>query len=462
MLPREWLDSVVVPIYKKSMRCDPLNYRPISLTSVPCKVLERLIAKHLMQYLDTNSLLSNHQYGFRSKHSTCDQLIITYNDITKFVDSGCIVDLVFFDFTKAFDKVSHGVLLGKLGDIGVCPQILFWISQFLCERSMKVVISGRPSNSRRVTSGVPQGSVLGPLLFLIYINHAVSHLHCYYKIFADDIKLYLTCRSGELSVAEVNLQQNVDTLIGTSESWGLSMNVSKCVCIRFCSRSHAIPYEGNSPYHINNEYIQFALSHPDLGITIDRSLKFHSHIKRIVNTCNGLITNLLGSTLCRDPAFMMNIFKSYIRPQLEYSSSLWNLGFLGDTRSLESVQRRWTREVRDMGDISYQNRLQSLNLFSFQGRLLRSDMILTWKIFNGKCAISPEQVFIMDNSITRGHRFKIFLPRVNLEICRRFFPVRVVQTWNSLGDDTVSCDTLNGFKSLLHRDLGERLYEFLD
>ena len=158
---------------------------------------------------------------------------------------------------------------------------------------------------------------------------------------------------------------------------------------------------------------------------------------------------------------MMNIYKSYIRPQLEYCSQLWNLGYIGDTKSLERVQKRWTKAVYGLEELPYPDRLRRLNLFSFQGRLLRGDMILVWKIFNGKCAISPEQVFTMDNFITRGHRFKIFVPRTRLDARKRFFPVRVVQTWNSLGHDTVDCTTLDSFKSLLHRDLANRLYDTL-
>ena len=383
--------------------------------------------------------------------------------MTGFVDRGLVVDLVFFDYSKAFDKVCHQVLLAKLYDLGICPQIVSWIRGFLVTREMKVRVSGSLSHSESVRSGVPQGSVLGPLLFLLYVNHVVSMLSCNFKIFADDIKLYLSFDSNNSSLGVQVAQNDIDILVNTSSSWGLMMNAAKCVCIRFSPRGCNLPYVGISPYKIAHETINFVESHSDLGIQIDRSLKFHSHIGRSVRIANGVTSNILGCTLNRDLDFVMNIYKFHVRPLLEYGSPLWNVGYHGDIKLLERVQRRWTKAVTGLSDMPYNLRLQRLNLFSFQGRLLRTDLIMVWKIFHDKCALHPDHLFTVDNfSRTRGHQFKLFVPRVNLEVRKRFFSVRVVSIWNSLSEDTVSSDCITSFKRLLHRDLGQLLYDFID
>ena len=461
ILPVEWRSSMVVPIFKKSSRYDPLNYRPISLTSVVCKSLERIIVSHLMDYLDSNQLLSSEQFGFRKAYSTCDQLLATYNYITSQVDDGKIVDLIFFDYSKAFDVVCHVILLQKLLELGIDGNILNWISSFLTNRTMQVKVANSFSRSARVTSGVPQGSVLGPILFLIYINHVVSGLNCYYKIFADDIKLYLGFTPSSCTSSQYEFQHCINKLVSTSRSWGLSMSPHKCVAIRFSPKSCSEPFTGPSPYLINDRPIEFVEAHADLGVVVDRSLKFHAHVKKAVAIAGGLTTNILSSTLCRDASFLMNIYTSHVRPKLEYGSSLWNVRYIGDLQLLERVQRRWTRAVEGLSDLSYNDRLRRLDLFSFQGRLLRADLVLVWKIIHGHCGINPETLFtFLSDTATRGHPYKLYVQRANLEIRRRFFSLRVVTAWNSLTAETVCAESLDTFKRLLHRDLGEQLFEF--
>ena len=280
-------------------------------------------------------------------------------------------------------------------------------------------------------------------------------------MFADDLKLYLSFNKRDALYAVDQGQSNIDQLVRAGEAWGLKMNASKCVCIRFSRRGHQDFLSHLPMYKINNQMISFVESHRDLGITVDSCLKFHMHIKNRVNFINSLTTNILSCTLSRDPEFLLSIYTLHIRPLIEYGSCLWNTGYIGDLKLLERIQRRWTRSVEGMEELPYWERLRALNLFSLQGRFLRADLILVYKIFHGLCALKPENLFQAANNVhTRGHRFKIYAPLTNLEIRRRFFAVRVVAHWNALGQDTVEATSLESFKSLLHRDLADSLFEF--
>ena len=208
--------------------------------------------------------------------------------------------------------------------------------------------------------------------------------------------------------------------------------------------------------------MKFSACHTDLGVKVDNQLKFHDHIRKTANICNALTTNILSSTLCRNPDFILATYLSLIRPKLEYASTVWHSGYLGDLRLLERVQRRWTRSILGMGELTYGERLRRLDLFSVQGRLLRADLILTWKIFAGECAIQQPQLFTLNDSSRRGHSKKIYVPRTCRDVRKWFFSVRVVKAWNSLSEQAVSSTSLNQFKTFLHRDLGQQLYEYAE
>ena len=197
LLPQDWTVARVVPIYKKGDRQSPSNYRPISLTAVPCKILESLIRDQMLSHLTEQRLLSEHQHGFRPKRSCSTQLLEVLDAWTRELECGNPVDVVYLDFQKAFDSVPHLRLLSKLRSYGITGKLLDWIASFLTGRKQQVVLEGHRSDWSDVASGVPQGSVLGPLLFLVYVNDLPDIIQCGIKLFADDTKMYTSVSSTD-------------------------------------------------------------------------------------------------------------------------------------------------------------------------------------------------------------------------------------------------------------------------
>lgn len=462
-LPILWKKSIIIPIHKKGTKCDPLNYRPLSMTSIPCKKLETLIVSELQKYLELHSIISPHQFGFRAGHTTTDQLTMVYDDVSKRVDLGSVVDMIFFDFSKAFDVVSHDILLQKLFHLGIRGQVLSWLSDFLIGRSMCVEVSGVQSAPRPVLSGVPQGSVLGPVLFLIYINNIADSLSSQYKIFADDLKMYCTIPHSSPETyyhATSMCQSDIHKLHVVGSSWGLSMNSSKCAVMRFNRRGTTLP---PPQYTLDQTQLSVVTSHKDLGVVVDSNLKFHSHVSVTAHKAGGLAHNLLRSTVCRTPEFMVSLFTTHVRPIIDYCSSVWNTGYHHDIRILEAVQRRWTKQIYGLAELDYGQRLKTLSLYSIQGRLLRTDLILYWKILTGRSSIPPELLFQFAPSHgTRGHPLKLVVPRCNTDLRRRSFSVRRISEWNGLPKTVVLSSSINVFKRTLAEHLGSKLYEYLD
>ena len=423
--------------------------------------MEQIICRHISDYLETHNQLSPQQFGFRSGRSTQDQLLLTYDFVSKQTDDGNTTDVILFDFTKAFDVVVHNILIDKLRCLGIKGVILHWIQDFLSNRTMGVCIRGHTSHSEEVISGVPQGSVLGPMLFLIYINSVASDLTCQYKVFADDLKIYACTNQHQNSATSLvmthSIQQDISLLAATSLSWGLKLNVKKCAVLHFSRHS-----DQTSPlYVLGNHSLPNTLSAVDLGVIIDTSLKFHSHVQSVAQKANRLAYSLLKSTVCRSREFMIFLLTTHIRPILEYCSCLWATDYVGDLRLLENIQRRWTKQIDGIKSLSYSERLATLQLYSVQGRLLRADLIQYWKILNRKSCISPGDIFLLSpETRTRGHRLKLFYPTINTDVRKRSFSVRRIHIWNSLPALAVCAQDLSTFKRMLDEHIHDMLYAF--
>ena len=240
------------------------------------------------------------------------------------------------------------------------------------------------SQPRPVLSGVPQGSVLGPLLFLVYVNSIASELSCSHKIFADDLKIYACVEypnsPEHAPSSSTTIQRDIDILSSTAASWGLHMNVKKCAVLRFSRFSSLL---GPPLYTLYGQPIPCLSSSTDLGVLVDTDLKFHGHVQKIAHKAGGLAHSFLRSTVCRSQQFMLFLLTTHIRPLVEYCSCVWRTGFVQDSRLLERIQRHWTKQTDGMALLPYGERLKLLNLYSIQGRLLRADLIQCWKIFHG-------------------------------------------------------------------------------
>ena len=457
-VPSLWKYSSISPIFKKGSHADPLNYRPISLTSICSKTMERILANAINEYLDSNNLLSDSQFGFRAGRSVQEQLLLTYDQITRDYDEGKIVELVLFDFSKAFDLVPHSIILEKLQLLGFQNPILGWMDDFLKGRHMRVAVSGVVSSPRPVPSGVPQGSVLGPLLFIIFINYLIHDLQSFSNLFADDLKIYFGMHRDPVSYANGirSIQTDIDLLVARASSWGLTFAPHKCIRLRFVRHFRDTPLP--LPLYLNNTQLVVSETARDLGVTVDSELRFHNQIAQTQAKAFGMSNNILRGTICRSPEFMKVIFISHVRPLLDCCSPVWNTDYILDIKSLESVQRHWTKKINGFSELSYHERLQRLSLFSIWGRLLRADLIMVWKITHGLVPCLTDILPRSTISFTRGHPYKLAVTRSESDARKRFFSNRVVTTWNNLPTNVVMSSSLPIFKSRLHSSLGELLY----
>ena len=316
-LPQDWLTANIAPIYKKGDKSKPSNYRPVSLTAVTCKVLEHIIHTNIIKHCNTHNIITDRQHGFRTQHSCESQLIITTEEIQRKLDKRKQVDMIILDFSKAFDTVAHNRLLAKLQAYGITSKTQNWICKWLKFRSQRVVIDGEISKEVPVLSGVPQGTVLGPLMFLLYINDISSDITSQIRLFADDCVLYREINSE----ADTKLlQKDLDKLVSWSHTWQMQFNTDKCHSLSIHRKQNPI----QCTYTMENKNLTAVQSHPYLGIELQQDFKWTKQIENTTfkaqRTLNTLKRNLKqASSTVRSQAY-----KTLVRPQLEYASAVWD------------------------------------------------------------------------------------------------------------------------------------------
>ena len=374
-IPTDWKVANVVPIFKSGKNNLADNYRPISLTSVVVKILERLIHKHIMKYLTDFQLLNDNQHGFRPSRSCVTQLLQLVHEWLQALDKLGSVDAVFLDFAKAFDKVSHAHLLYKLECYGIKGQILNWLRDFLTSRKQRVVIEGQASDWLSVTSGVPQGSILGPLLFLAYINDLPYSVTCNSDLFADDTVLHRFIENG--SDCDL-LQEDLTSASEWCKSWLVTLKTEKCEVLHITRKRDPIRCQ----YSLNNILLPEVDQHKHLGLWLESSLSWDYHINSICAKANkvlGLIKRTFGSS---KKTGIKTAFKALIIPILEYACPVWNPYLVKHTKAIEAIQRRASRLICGP-DKEYPERLLELKWDSLELRRKYLSLVQMYKIIFG-------------------------------------------------------------------------------
>ena len=442
-MPDDWKLANVTPIFKKGSKTLPCNYRPISLTSVVCKLLETLIRDKLISHLEENHLLKNTQHGFRNKRSCLTNLLDFSYDIMNLYDESKAVDIIYLDFQKAFDKVPHKRLLIKLKSHGIQGDVLRWIENWLKNRKQRVVINGKASEWTNVTSGVPQGSVLGPVLFLVYINDIDEGVTSIISKFADDTKIANAVVSND---QVIEMQNNLNKLLEWGQTWQMNYNTDKCKVLHIGYRN------AKANYTLDGSQLKKVDSEVDLGVTISSNLKPSQQCSEVVKKANKVIGLIGRSFEYKSKDTILTLYNSLVRPLLEYCVQAWCPYYQKDIEKLERVQRRVTKMVPSLRNKSYEDRLKELNLFSLTQRRLRGDLIQVFKIIKGIDNIDCSKYFTLDfSNYTRGNGCKIVGKPFNSHESKNNFFHRTVNLWNGLPRDVIDCNTVEAFKRRLDK-----------
>ena len=455
-VPMFYKETLITPLYKKGDRARAVNYRPVALTSHVIKVYERILRSVMVDYIDRNGLLCDNQHGFRSGRSCLTQLLSHVDDIVKGLINGADTDAIYLDFAKAFDKVDHRLLLAKMRKLGFHEKLVEWIDSFLSNRKQSVVLDGVSSFAAVILSGVPQGTVLGPLLFIIFINDMkLCVMGSIIRFFADDTRILRHIFSLEDVDA---LQKDLYCVLEWAKCNNMALHENKFELLVHKHSSQSSLFE--LPFTMLTQTYQVSSGNillpteavKDLGVMVTSDLSWKPHVSIIAQRATKVAAWVLSAFKTRDKCTMLTLYKSIVRSHLEYCCPLWNSSSNSNIQQLEGVQRSFTSRIDSVKHLDYWQRLKALNLMSLQRRRERYTIIHVWKILHGRC---PNDVGIKFLE-TKRHGKKAVVPSLakssskrNQTVYDSSFAVTGPRLWNTIPPHLHSIEDPDHFKSML-------------
>ena len=439
-VPSDWKIAHIVPIYKKGDAQLASNYRPVSLTSVICKILERIIREQILNYAFEHNLFPKDQHGFLPKRSTVTNMLECLEKWTSNFDQGFQTDVIYLDYSKCFDTVVHSKLLYKLSHYGFEGTALQWLESFLSNRSQIVKINGAFSHPKEVISGVPQGTVLGPVLFLFYSADLQKEIkYSDISMYADDTKLFkkIQCENDYLL-----LQEDLNSASNWANAWQLKLNPIKTNVLTIGTARI------DSKYFLNGSLVQKVDRICDIGITVQSNLKNTIHCNKLIQKAHFSMKNIFNTFKGHSAEFYVKLYVSYVRPILESACQVWSPIIKDNIDSIESVQRYFTRRLPGMRDVPYLQRLNRLNLESLERRRMQHDLVLFYKVIHNKTIVNLHNSFRFINSY-RGHNRTLFLHFSRTDKRKFYFINRIVSLWNNLSYECVNATSISVFKDKL-------------
>ena len=416
-MPDDWRKAMITALYKKGNKQDPANYRPVSLTSIICKTMEHIMFSAIANHLEDNKILTFRQHGFRPGFSCVTQLITAVHDWASILEERGQCDVVLLDFSKAFDLVSHARLYIKLKNYGINGNTLSWIKAFLANRKQVVVVNGTSSQPANVTSGVPQGTVLGPLLFLIYINDIAKEIASDIRLFADDSILYRQVLTME---DHIILQRDLHRLEEWARTWKMKFNVKKCAVMSITNKRKPSTYN----YLLDNENIPRVRSHDYLGIKVTDDLKWNLHYDHILKKAKQSLGMVRRNLYSCSKEVKVHAYTTLVRPKLEYASETWSPQTSKYIKKLEMVQHAAARYCfrnysRSQSVTELINRLQ---WDSLETRRKLADLKMFYKIENIMKINFPSAIQPIPYTTTRRqHPYTKFIPISTINSYRQLF-----------------------------------------
>lgn len=445
LLPDDWKTSIVKPLHKQGDKHLIANYRPIALTCTCCKLLEHVIYKHVMKFLEANSVLSPAQHGFRHGFSTVTQLVEVIHDFASAINNHTQIDAIFLDFTKAFDKLSHPKLLLKVSHILKNSTICNWIESYLTSRKQCVSFNQATSTMLPVSSGVPQGSVLGPLLFLLYINDIADNCNVKIRLYADDCVIYSVINSIN---DQLQLNRELHQLFQWCNTWQMSVNLKKSVVMSIANKTHIHSFD----YTIDGTILSRVEHYKYLGLHIRSDLRWNDHITEITNKGMSKLHYLKRSLRHSSCDTKLIAFKTLVLPILEYANIVWDPFTQSNINKLERVQNKAVRFIFNRYDrVSVSGLVAKANLKHTSARNKIARLRFMFKIVKGHLngSISNYVHFSTGYDTRMRHCFSITPYQTANNVFKYSFFPRTIEEWNALDAPTVEANSVEMFDSLL-------------